>query len=148
LGRFLNTSFNTTITISSNESKRKIDENKEAFNGSWNSDVQYFMLHPEQILDFEIPWKINISHILSMSQNIGRSSIKDKKFSFVNTISLNGDINITKRWKVSNNSLFDIKAGKMVNTRFSLTRNLHCWTLNFDTTPIGSNKYFVLRLIQ
>ncbi len=146
LGRFLNSSFNTTLTITSNESKRKIEENKEAFNGSWNSDIQYFMLHPEQILDFEIPWKVNISHILSISQNIGRSSIKDEKFSFVNTFSLNGDINITKRWKVSNTSLFDIKAGKMVNSRFSLTRNLHCWTLNFDTTPIGSNKFFVLRL--
>ena len=128
-GRFLNTSFNTTFTLTSEKSKRKIEENKEAFNGTWNSDINYFMLHPEQILDFEIPWKINLTHVLSINQN-----------------SINGDINITKRWKVSNNSLFDIKAAKMVNSRFTLTRNLHCWTLNFDTTPIGSNKYFVLRL--
>jgi hypothetical protein len=146
IGRFINTSFNTTFTITSESSKRKIEENKEAFNGTWNSDVNYFMLHPEQILDFEIPWKINLTHVLNINQNIGRDSSQLDKFIFVNTINFNGDINITKRWKVSNNSLFDIKAAKMVNSRFTLTRNLHCWTLNFDTTPIGSNKYFVLRL--
>lgn len=145
-GRVTNTSFNTTFTITSETSKRKIEENKEAFNGTWNSDVNYFMLHPEQMLDFEIPWKINLTHVLNINQNIGRYSAQEEKFNFVNTLNLNGDINITKRWKVSNNSLFDIKARKMVNTRFTLTRNLHCWTLNFDTTPIGSNKYFVLRL--
>jgi hypothetical protein len=146
LGRFLNTSFNTTFTFTSEKSKRKIEENKDAFNGMWNSDINYFMLHPEQILDFEIPWKINLSHNFSINENTNRKNINADKYSFVNTISFNGDINITKRWKVSNTSLFDIKAGKMVNSRFSLTRNLHCWTLNFDTTPIGSNKYFVLRL--
>lgn len=146
IGRFINTSFNTTFTITSESSKRKIEENKEAFNGTWNSDVNYFMLHPEQILDFEIPWKINLTHVLNINQNIGRNSSNLDKFILVNTINFNGDINITKRWKVSNNSLFDIKAVKMVNSRFTLTRNLHCWTLNFDTTPIGSNKYFVLRL--
>ena len=146
IGRFINTSFNTTFTITSESSKRKIEENKEAFNGTWNSDINYFMLHPEQILDFEIPWKINLTHVLNINQNIGRNSSQLDKFIFVNTINFNGDINITKRWKVSNNSLFDIKAAKMVNSRFTLTRNLHCWTLNFDTTPIGSNKYFVLRL--
>jgi hypothetical protein len=146
IGRFINTSFNTTFTITSESSKRKIEENKEAFNGTWNSDVNYFMLHPEQILDFEIPWKINLTHVLNINQNIGRNSTQLDKFIFVNTINFNGDINITKRWKVSNNSLFDVKAGKLVNSRFTLTRNLHCWTLNFDTTPIGSNKYFVLRL--
>jgi hypothetical protein len=146
IGRFLNTNFNTTFTITSESSKRKIEENKEAFNGVWNSDLNYFMLHPEQILDFEIPWKINLTHVLSISQNTDRKSTQEDKYQFVNTININGDINITKRWKVSNFSLFDVKAGKMVNTRFTLTRNLHCWNLNFDTTPIGSNKYFVLRL--
>lgn len=146
IGRFINASFNTTFTITSETSKRKIEENKEAFNGTWNSDINYFMLHPEQILDFEIPWKINLTHVLNINQNIGRNSSQLDKFIFVNTINFNGDINITKRWKVSNNSLFDVKAGKLVNSRFTLTRNLHCWTLNFDTTPIGSNKYFVLRL--
>jgi hypothetical protein len=145
-GRFLNTSFNTTFTLTSEKSKRKIEENKEAFNGTWNSDINYFMLHPEQILDFEIPWKINLTHVLSINQNSGRKDFTYDKYTIVNTLSINGDINITKRWKVSNNSLFDIKAAKMVNSRFTLTRNLHCWTLNFDTTPIGSNKYFVLRL--
>lgn len=145
-GRFLSSSFNTTLTITSEKSKRKIEENKEAFNGRWNSEINYFMLHPEQILDFEIPWKINLTHVFNINQNIGRTSTELEKYVFVNTLSFSGDINITKRWKVSNYSLFDIEARKMVNTRFSLTRNLHCWTLNFDTTPVGSNKYFVLRL--
>jgi hypothetical protein len=146
LGRFTTSSFNTTFTITSDKSRRKIEENKQAFTGIWNSDIQYYLLHPEQILDFEIPWKINLSHVFTVSQNIGRSTVEIDKYSFINTLNLNGDINLTKRWKISNTTLYDIKANRIVNTRFSLSRNLHCWTLNFDTTPIGSNKYFVLRL--
>lgn len=146
LGRFLNHSINTTLTITSERSRKKIQENKEAFSGIWNSELRYYSLHPEEFLDFQIPWKVNISHVFSVDVNTNRNINNAQKHLFTNTINADGDISLTKRWKVSNRTNFDYQTKKITNTNFTITRNLHCWNLSFNFTPIGYYKSFLVRL--
>ncbi len=148
LGRMLSSSINTTWILSTKEGKRKIAENKQVFTPVYNSDIQYYMLYPERFIDFEIPWKINLTHVFSMQANTNKLPANTKDFTTIQTLSVNADASFTKRWKISGTSYYDVKTNKITNCNFTLTRNLHCWNLSFWVTPIGTNKSFLLRLIS
>lgn len=148
LGRVLSSSINTTVILTTKEGKRKISENKQIISTVYNSDIQYFSFYPERFIDFEIPWKLNITHLFSIQANTNKSVSTPTSFTSVQTLSVNGDVSFTKRWKISGTSYYDIKTNKITNCNFTLTRNLHCWNLSFWVTPIGTNKSFLLRLIS
>lgn len=149
LGRFVQLSFNTTFTIAPKKSQEKIQDNKQQFAQNWNSDYQYFALHPETYVDFEIPWKVNFSHIYSVNANQNKNNnTPDGRRSYLQTqtLAMNGDLSFTKRWKVVADVYFDLKTRQITNARLNFTRNLHCWNLAFIWTPIGTNKSFLFSL--
>lgn len=150
LGRFVQTDFTSSFTIAPKASRNKIEENKEMIISNWNADYNYFLMHPEQYIDFEIPWKVTLSHNLSISANTnkGFSGNPGRDYELTQTITSNGDISITKRWKLVNDLSFDVKTMRIVNTNFRMTRNMHCWNLSFFCTPIGTNKSFVFSLVS
>lgn len=145
LGRYKQAQFATTYTIASKESIKKIESNTTQntnINSNWNSDYQYFALHPEQIVDFSIPWKANITHNYTLT--LEENSIQS--FKKLNTLMINGDISFTKRWKLVGTTNIDIKSIKIINTRLELTRDMHCWGLSFMWVPTGLNRYFQFRI--
>ena len=146
LGRFTSTNIATTITITSKEGRKKIDEIIERIPQYWNADYDYYMLHPEQILNFEIPWKINLSHVYTVSANTLKTSASDKNYTSIQTLMFSGDVSFTKRWKLSTQTNFDLKDLKITNSRLSLNRDMHCWALSFSWVPIGGNKSFLFSI--
>jgi hypothetical protein len=113
---------------------------------NWNSDYEFYRLHPEQFIDFNIPWKINLSHVYSINTNTNITTTNSKKILTNQTILINGDVSITKRWKLATVSNFDINSLSITNARFTMTRNMHCWSLAFHWTPIGGNQSFLFSL--
>src|SRR5690606_543759 len=144
IGRVTFVEFNTTFTLASKESKEKIAENQEQFNQYWDSDFRYYSLHPEMYLDFTIPWKVNISHSFSVRVNQNRNAQNNKKFLPTHTIMVNGDISITKRWKISATGYYDFTSRAISNLRIDLTRDMHCWQMSVNWIPIGVNKSFMV----
>ena len=146
LGRFLSNNFTSTLTLATKKSREVIEEAKETVKTNWNSDFNQFSLHPEQAIYFNIPWKVNVSHVYSINANTTKTSLSNKNYYFVQTIVLNGDISFTKRWNLSSNLNLDLQSKQITNVNFSLNRNLHCWALSFYWTPIGGNKSFLLSI--
>jgi len=146
IGRTLNNSFATTLTLTAKTSRAKIEENKQVVSENWNADFDYFYLHPEFIVDFDIPWKASFSHVYSLNRNTNKSLANNKEFDQVQTIMVNGDISFTKRWKLSGTINTDLKDLRVTNANFMLTRDMHCWNLSFNWTPIGFNKSFLLTI--
>lgn len=146
LGRLLNTNITTTLTLTSKESQAKIEENKNKVAQLWDADLSYFALHPEYLVDFDIPWKINFSHVLDIRKNTNRNEFNNEAENIIQTLMMNGDISFTKRWKLSGTISADVKEKKITNGFFTLTRDMHCWDLSFRWTPIGLNKSFLLTI--
>ncbi|MCE2683418.1 MAG: hypothetical protein LW704_10810, partial [Cryomorphaceae bacterium] len=146
LGRFMRTGLTTTLTITSKESRKKIDENKQNVIENWNSDLNYYALHPEWIMDFTIPWKVSLSHVYSINTNTAISALQPDKYTQIQTLVVNGDISFTKRWKIGGNINFDVKNPRITNARITLSRSLHCWAMSFFWTPIGGNKSFLFSI--
>jgi hypothetical protein len=104
------------------------------------------MVMPSQIVSFEIPWKISFNHILSYSLNGDPETFQQRKYTPNNTLSITGDVTITENWKITATTYLDAKEMKVTNTNLVLYRNIHCWNLLFNWTPIGTNKSFMLTI--
>lgn len=146
VGRSMSNNISTTFTITSKESRDKIEENRQEVGNNWQADYDYFYLHPERIVDFRIPWKVNVSHIFSTQRNTNRTAANPDEFRMNHTINLDADLSITKRWKLAAVMNLDLQTKKVVNAFFTLNRDMHCWALSFRWTPIGQNKSFLLTI--
>jgi len=94
---------------------------------------------PSAYIDFNVPW--NLSFNYSFSYNNNYTSTNNS-----NTVMLSGDVTITKGWKVQYNTNYDLRAGKLAVTSFTLYRDLHCWDLNFQWVPFGVYKSYNVTL--
>lgn len=146
LGRFTRNNFTTTLTLTSKKSREVLNETKDLINSNWNADFNYYALHPEYILNFNIPWKMSFSHVYSVDVNTDKKATNTSTFNQLQTLVLNGDISFTKRWKLASTLNFDMINPQITNARFTLSRNMHCWALSFYWTPIGGNKSFLLSI--
>ncbi|MFY0651831.1 MAG: LPS-assembly protein LptD [Cyclobacteriaceae bacterium] len=91
-----------------------------------------------QYVDFSIPWNLRANY----SFNYSKSGFQDSRIT--QSLSFSGNISITEKTKIGFNSGYDIKKGEFTVTRLNLSRDLHCWTLNFNWVPFGVNQsYFV-----
>jgi hypothetical protein len=147
LGRFLGTNFTTSITIAPKKSREKVANSTSTVNEqNWNSEFNYYALHPERAIYFDIPWKMSLSHVYSINVNQSISSTNPAKNTFAQTLVVSGDVSMTKRWNVSGNLNFNVQEFRLTNAYFSLNRNLHCWALSFYYVPVGGNKSFLFSI--
>ncbi|MEL6536721.1 MAG: LPS-assembly protein LptD, partial [Bacteroidota bacterium] len=59
--------------------------------------------------------------------------------SIVQTLRFSGDVSLSDSWKVTFNSGYDIENRKIIDqTSIGISRNLHCWVMDFDWTPFGA----------
>jgi hypothetical protein len=146
IGRFTQTTLTSSFTFTSKESRIKLANTQDDISKNWTADYAYFALHPEYLLDFSIPWKLTLSHVYGINANQNKNLLNPSNYNQIQTMAANGDISFTQRWKLSANLNFDLEDQKVSNARFTLIRNMHCWTLSFFWTPIGGNKSFLLSI--
>jgi hypothetical protein len=147
LGRFLGTNFTTSVTIAPKSSREKVANNTTVVNEqNWNTEFNYYALHPERAVYFDIPWKMSLSHIYTINVNQAISSSNPAKNEFAQTLVVSGDVSMTKRWNLSGNLNFNLQEFRLTNAYFSLNRNLHCWALSFYYVPVGGNKSFLFSI--
>ena len=123
-----------------------MNDNEDLLSRNWNADFNYYNLHPEFLIDFEIPWKVSLSHVYSIYANINKTTDNNENYTQLQTLVLNGDVSFTKRWKLGAIINLDLQETNVTNTRLTLSRNMHCWALSFNWTPIGGNKSFLLSI--
>lgn len=146
IGRFLTTGINSTFSITSAKGRKVLEEKASNAQSAWNSDYAYFSLHPEQAVYFDIPWKINFSHVFSVNANTQKTTNNPSDWILLQTLAIQGDVSFTKRWNLGGNVNVDVQTQRITNMNLSLNRNLHCWALSFYWTPIGGNKSFLLSI--
>jgi hypothetical protein len=146
LGRFMSTQLTTTYTITSKESREKMQTLSEKNGLNWNADYAYFTLYPERMVNFDIPWKFNFTHVYSVIANVSKNSTNSDSYLPLQTLSANGDVSFTKRWKIIGTVNLDIQTTKITYTTLTLSRDMHCWAMSFNWIPIGGNQSFLFSL--
>jgi hypothetical protein len=90
-----------------------------------------YSIYDREDADFSIPWNISVSFIFSQSQptpqSYSRSSSMNASLSF----------NLTEKWQVSTSGSYDFVRKQHFIPSVSVTRDLHCWQMNFSWFPMG-----------
>ena len=96
-------------------------------------------------VDFNIPWSYNFSYSLSADKSYNPISKRDTTV-FSQTLTLQGELQITSRWKVTGNTGYNFTYKQLTLTSIDVYRDLHCWQMHFQTVPFGPRKSFSFTL--
>ena len=129
LGRLTNLNFDLSVNLNN-----KTD--KVSSSGKLNqSDLEYINENIDNYIDFSVPWNLQFFYNFSYRKPLSESEL-------IQSINFNGDLNITKKWKVGFSSGYDLKNGDFTYTTIDIYRDLHCWEMSFNWIPIGFHQSY------
>lgn len=137
IGRVKESSFSIGTQLSPRDSDKTLAQ-YEGLPSEPEEERKHIQEHPEQYIDFKIPWKLFLSyewHYKSPQPAVHNTT---------KTLSFNGDISLTEKWKVSLGSSYDIVQKKLIGTatNIGIHRDLHCWEMNFNWRPLGDHQSY------
>lgn len=132
-------SFNSDAVRSRNRNGNNQGQTLSALTPQQAEELAMVSRHPDAFVDFNVPWNLSASYFFQYSKPGLRSFI-------TNTLNFNGDVNVTKNWKVGFYSGYDFVQTEFAITQFNIYRDLHCWDLSFSWMPFGPFKSYSVDL--
>ena len=140
------TNFNFSISTSLSGEKLKSTGSEER-TSSYQTDEfqlgganQYQGIYDIKDPDFKIPWDVSLNYNYSLNKlnpaNVTSSSNVNGSFNF----------NITPKWKFSVSGSYDFERKEFAAPVVRISRDLHCWLLNFTWNPIGTYRGYSLEI--
>jgi hypothetical protein len=105
------------------------------------AQLDYVRNNPAEFADFNIPWSVNISYSLSFT-TFPKKDYSGFTTQITSSINLSGDFNLTPKWKVGANTFYDFRSANIQQLTMFLSRELHCWQLAINITPVGLYRSF------
>lgn len=100
------------------------------------AELEYIRQNPAEFADFNIPWSVNLSYSLSFNR-LPLPDYSGFSTQVNSNVSMNGDFNLSPKWKVIVNTYYDFKTTSIQSLTMSLAREMHCWQLAINVTPVG-----------
>ena len=104
--------------------------------------LSYVRSNPAEFVDFDIPWSLN----LSVTTNFSKTRLKPDYSGYFTdvtaSINVNGDFSLTPKWKIGGSTYFDLRSRKIGLLTMYITREMHCWQLAINLTPVGITRSF------
>jgi LPS-assembly protein len=144
---------NGSIAISTSFRSKPKDETKEKERQELEEDLprqtmdeqmaelEYARQNPAEFADFNIPWSLYISYSLNFYRRLNGETFKYVTETN-STASINGDFNLTPRWKMGMNTYYDVKKSEIQMLTMYISREMHCWQLSINVTPVGLVRSF------
>ncbi|MES1216428.1 MAG: putative LPS assembly protein LptD [Bacteroidota bacterium] len=107
--------------------------------------LEYKRLNPAEFVDFNIPWSLNLGFSLNYTKtlNADYSGYTGKISSNVN---FGGSFTLTPKWNFSTNGYYDFSTLKLQQLTMSISRDLHCWQMAINVTPVGLYRTFSISI--
>ena len=141
-----NLNMSTSLKSSKGDDKKKQlqktgdDEDDNLTNDQMQQQLDYIRRNPSEFTDFSVPWTLTFSYSLSFAKLLQRDYTY--KTQLTSSFNFNGDFSLTKKWKFGANGFYDIKTMKLQSLTTFITRDLHCWQMSINVTPVGRYKFF------
>lgn len=149
LFRMTNVSFSLSTSLSGERLKSASDNQNQGegdlqspeYNLANADRRTYRGIYEDRQPDFSIPWDVNFSYNYSLS----KPNPVDKPSIFSN---LQGTINfnLTPAWKFSLTGSYDFQNKEFAAPQVIISRDLHCWLMNFTWNPIGTYRGYRLEI--
>lgn len=96
----------------------------------------------DRYYDFDIPWNLGVTYVLGITKSYVAQSKKDTVQIGNHNIGLNGQVNLTSRWKLTVNTSYNVTQKKLQMTQINIVRDLHCWEMVLSVIPFGDYKFY------
>ena len=105
------------------------------------AELDYVRQNPAEFADFNVPWSLSLSYSLSFYRDF-RTDYKGFETKTNSSFNWNGDFNLTEKWKLGMNGFYDFTTSSIQQLTMYVTREMHCWQLSINVTPIGLYRSF------
>jgi len=103
--------------------------------------LQYAKSNPAEFTDFNIPWSLTLSYSFQFSRYM-KPDYSGFQINTYSSLNFNGDFSITPKWKLGGTGYIDVAKRSVQQISMFITREMHCWQLAINVTPIGLYKSF------
>ena len=151
LGRFTNGSLSVSTNFQSQPRDEKKDQERKRREqelledplvaNDVQSQLDYMRRNPAEFVDFNIPWSINLGLSVFFSERL-RSDYKGFEKEFSSNMNFSGSFSLTPKWNFTVNGYYDFDTRNLQTFTMSIAREMHCWQLSINVTPVGPFRYF------
>ncbi len=135
-----------TLTLNTSFSSGDVEE---YFSNKGNeSDIREINEHPDRFLDFNRQWNVRLGYNFGLRKILDYSEDNEIDSIAINRNNLNVtfDLNLTDKWKISGGTGYDFVQKELTYTNLNISRDLHCWQMNFNVVPFGDLKSYNFRI--
>ena len=109
----------------------------------YQREAAYIQANPAEFADFEIPWNVDLSYSFTYGKSFSKNGPKKTTSQGVN---FNASANLTPRWKIGSTGTYDISGKELGVLSMYLTRELHCWQMAINISPVGRSRFFSINI--
>jgi LPS-assembly protein len=109
------------------------------------AQLNYIRQNPAQFADFNIPWSLNLSLAFNFV-NAEKPDYSGFQTTITSSVNWSGDFNLTEKWKIGLNGYYDVKNSQLESLTASISRDLHCWQMSINVTPVGYTHFFSITI--
>ncbi|MBX3044429.1 MAG: LPS-assembly protein LptD [Candidatus Kapabacteria bacterium] len=89
-----------------------------------------------------VPWNVNLGLVYSYSRPSMNPATKRESIN----LRFSGNLRLTETWSINTNGGYDFVSHTFNVPQINFIKDLHCWELVFNWTPVGGNSGFYLKL--
>lgn len=151
LGRITSGSVSLSTSFQSKpKDPKKENQKQQQINQQLNDPVlqadrqrllEYMRQNPAEFVDFNIPWQVSLSYSLNFYE-ARKPDFSGYQKELSSSASFNGSFSLTPKWNFSVNGYYDFKTMALQTFTMSIAREMHCWQMSINVTPVGPNHYF------
>ncbi len=127
-----------------------LNENKFDPQAAFKGGNAHFTADDDGYAKFEIPWNISLNYSFRLTEDPQKFDPKKMAYDYKITsdINLNGNLSLTPKWRLNFASGYSFDRKEIAHTNIGISRDLHCWSMNFNLVPVGRYKsyYFTIRV--
>lgn len=136
---------NANVSLSASlHSKKKDAKNNASASDEYSRLMMYGRYN--DYVDFNVPFNMSIAYSLGLGKQYSSFSKSDTLVVSQHYIDLNGDVNLTPRWKIGVRTGFNVITKELQMASFDIYRDMHCWEMRMSTIPFGARKYYAFTL--
>jgi LPS-assembly protein len=103
--------------------------------------LDYMRQNPAEFVDFNIPWSFSLSYSLYFNEQFKADYSGFEKV-FHSSANFSGSVNLTPKWNLNVNGYYDFDTHKIQTFQMSISRDMHCWQMSINVTPVGPFRFF------
>lgn len=155
LGRFIGGNISVSSQFQGGDKSKKPKQNNlvgQPYNpisgmplDEYQTEAAYISNNPAEFADFSIPWSLNFAYSLRF-QRTRKPDYSGYTTNVYQDVNWSGTLNLTERWQLGVNGFYNITEKEIGTISISIARELHCWQLAINLSPVGRYRFFTIAI--